>query len=154
MMFEMCLALLSLNDHVISFQAHLLTYLVLVSPPMLFLNCKLVVVIRKSRRDRGSPEMKKTFSLKNISSCLLAVACFMTLSTPAFVHAGLRMKYGAPSLDHHVNLIGGWGLTIASMNSTFNCLIFFWKNKVLRTEGLKVIKSIKIWRGIRSSFYQ
>ena len=65
MMFEMCLALLSLNDHVISFQAHLLTCSVLICPPMLFLNCKLVVVIRESRRDREvSPEIKKTFSLK------------------------------------------------------------------------------------------
>jgi hypothetical protein len=30
------------------------------------------------------------------------------------------------------------------MNCTFNCLIFFWKNKVLRAEGLKVWKSMKI----------
>jgi hypothetical protein len=32
------------------------------------------------------------------------------------------------------------------MNSTFNCLIFFWKNKILRTEGMKLIKSMKICR--------
>ena len=147
MMFEVCSALLSLNDHVISFQVHLIIFLVLVSPPMLFLNYKLLVVIRRSRRDRRvSPEMKKTFSLKNISSCLLAVACFVTLSIPAFVYAGLKMNYGALTLDHHVNLIGTWGLTIASKNSTFNCLIFFWKNKIIRTEGLSVIKSINMAR--------
>jgi hypothetical protein len=34
------------------------------------------------------------------------------------------------------------------MNSTFNCLIFFWKNNILRTEGMKVIKNI--YRRIRS----
>ena len=148
MMIEVCSALLSLNDHVISFQVHLIIFLVIVSPPMLFFNYKLLAVIRKSRRDRGvSPEMEKKFSLKNVSSCLLAVACFVTLSIPAFVYAGLKMNYAEETLtlDHHVNLIGIWGLTIASMNSTFDCIIFFWKNNVLRTEGLKAIKSIKIW---------
>jgi hypothetical protein len=28
------------------------------------------------------------------------------------------------------------------MNCTFNCLIFFWKNKILRSEGKKVIEGI------------
>ena len=37
-----------------------------------------------------------------------------------------------------------WARTAASMNSTFNCLIFYRKNKTLRTEGMKVIQSIKI----------
>ena len=80
----------------------------------------------------------------------------MTLSIPAFAYAGLKMSASYAeetlSLDHHVQLIGIWGLTIASMNPTFDCLIFYWKNKVLRTEGLKVIKSFKIWRGIQSWF--
>jgi hypothetical protein len=28
-------------------------------------------------------------------------------------------------------------------NSTLNCVIFFWKNAVLRREGIKVLKSLK-----------
>jgi hypothetical protein len=32
------------------------------------------------------------------------------------------------------------------MNSTFNSLIFFWKNKILRTEGMKIIKGLKVNR--------
>ena len=144
---QMCLLLMSLND-LISWQLYVTIFFVLVSPPMLFFNCKLLAVIRKSRGDRAvSPEMKKTFSLKNVSSCLLAVACYVTLSILPLVYAGLKRNYaqGTLTFDHHVNLIGTWGVTIISMNPTFNCLIFYWKNKVLRTEGLKVIKSIKIW---------
>ena len=150
---QICLALMSLNDFVISFQVHLLIFFVLVSPPMLFFNYKLLVVIRKSRRDRGvSPETKKKFSLKNVSSCLLAVACYVTLSIPVFVYVGLRINYtqGTLAFDHYVNLIGIWAQTITSMNPTINCIIFYWKNKVLRNEGLKVIKSIQTWRGIRA----
>jgi hypothetical protein len=33
-----------------------------------------------------------------------------------------------------------------SMNATFNCLIFYWRNKTLRKEGMKVIKSINVCR--------
>ena len=152
-MIQICLSLMSLNDFVISTQVHLLMFFVLVSPPMLFFNYKLLAIIRKSRRDRGVlPEMKETFSLKDVSSCLLAVACYVTLSIPVFVYVGLSINYtqGTLAFDHHLNLVGYWAQTIASMNPTFNCIIFYWKNKVLRSEGLKVVKSIQILRRIRA----
>jgi hypothetical protein len=36
-----------------------------------------------------------------------------------------------------------WSSSVWAMNSTFNSLIFFWKNKVLRTEGVKILKTLK-----------
>jgi hypothetical protein len=36
-----------------------------------------------------------------------------------------------------------WAATVACTNSTLNCLIFFWKNDVLRIEGKKVLKILK-----------
>ena len=147
MVVEVCLSLMSLNDQVISFPVNGLIFFVLVSLPMLFFNYKLLAVIRKSRRDRGvSPETRGKFSIKNISSCLLAVACYMTLSIPVFV--GIGMTYGQTTLtlDRRVYLIMTWCVALNSMNSTFNCLIFYWKNKVLRAEGWKVIKGINVFR--------
>ena len=148
MIIEICMALMYLNKY-ISFKVSLIAFFVLVSIPMLFFNYKLFAVVRKARRDnRVARQDKRTFPMKNISSCLLAVACYVTLSIPPLVYVGLRMNYTQATLTlyHHVNLIGTWGFTIASMNPTFNCLIFYWKNKVLRTEGLKVMKSIRICR--------
>ena len=89
--------------------------------------------------------MKQTFSLKNISSCLLVVACVVVLSIPTFVYIGLRINSPETrnTLDN-ARLAGLWALTISLMNCTLNCLIFYWKNKVLRTKGLKVLKSLKI----------
>jgi hypothetical protein len=59
---------------------------------MLFINYKLFAVARKSRRNNGiSPEMKKTFSLKNTSSGLMAVACFVVLNIPVFIYIGLSI---------------------------------------------------------------
>ena len=62
-----------------------------------------------------------------------------------FVYSVLRI--GSKDKDttfDDAELVGLWARTIASMNSTFNCLIFYWKNKILLTEGIKIIKSIKI----------
>jgi hypothetical protein len=95
--------------------------------------------------------MKKTFSLKNISSCLLAVACFVVLNIPVFVYIGLRITLTEKefTLDNEL-LAGLWAATATTMNSTFNCLIFYWKNKILRTEGMKVIKGMKICRRVQT----
>jgi hypothetical protein len=51
---------------------------------------------------------------------------------------------------NNANLAGLWTITTSLMNCTFNCLIFYWKNKVLRNEGLKVLKSLKICRPVES----
>ena len=144
---EIPLVAMSINDLVISYQVDLV-FCAIVIPPMFFINYKLFTVARKSRRDKEiSPEVRKSFSFKNISSCLLVVACLFALSIPTFVYIGLRLtsKETEFTLDN-ARLAAFWSQTIASMNSTFNCLIFYWKNKTLRAEGMKVIKSIKIFR--------
>ena len=133
-------------------QIGLLIICIIFVPPMLFINYKLFTVARKSRTNKGIPPgMKKSFTLKNISSCLLAVACLAVLSIPAFVYIGLRLtsKKKESTLDY-VNVAGLWFHTASSINSTFNCLIFYWKNKTLRNEGIKVIKSMKIGRRVQS----
>ncbi len=143
---ELTLKAMSLNHFLISLEVHILIFFILLTPPMLFINYKLFLVVRKSRRNKSlSPERKKTFSVENISSCLLVVACFAVLSIPAFVYIGPRIS--SPDTADTLNnasLAALWCATITSMNCTFNCVIFYWKNKVLRTEGLKVVKSMKI----------
>jgi hypothetical protein len=149
---EITLRVMSLNDFVISYQVHILILCILFILPMLFINYKLFLVVRKSRKNkRISLDMKKTFSLKNISSCLLAVACVVVGSIPAFVYIGLRINSPETACTlHNANLAEMWATTIILMNCTFNCLIFYWKNKVLRTAGLKVLKSMKICRRVES----
>jgi hypothetical protein len=149
---EITLVLLSFDNFVIPYQVAVLIFIIIIIPPMLFMNCKLFAVARKSRKNNGiSLEMKKTFSLKTLSSCLVAVVCFVVLNIPVFVHIGLTITLTEKefTLDNAA-LPGFWALTIASMNSTFNCLIFYWKNKILRTEGMKVIKGMKICRRVQT----
>ena len=147
---EVILGVMSSNDFVISDEWHNAFFLVFFMLPMLFINYKLFRVVRKSRKiKRISPEIKKAFSFKNISSCLLTVACVVVLSIPIGVYAGLRISL--PKTTRTLNIVylaRLWAKTIILMNGTFNCLIFYWKNKVLRTEGLKVLKSLKICRRV------
>ena len=142
---EITLTVTPLNDT-------LLIICIIFVPPMLYINCKLFMVARKTRRNKGIPPgMKKSFTLKNISSCLLAVACLAVLSIPAIVYIGLRLtSKKKESTWDNVNVAGLWFHTASSMNSTFNCLIFYWKNKTLRNEGIKVIKSMKICQRVQS----
>ena len=148
-MFEITVIAMSINDLIIPFEVGLLIFSVIFIPSMLFINYKLFTVARKSRRNNEiSPEMRKSFSFKNISSCLLVVACLFVLSIPTFIYIALRLtskEVEFTTLDN-ARIAALWAQTIASMNSTFNCLIFYWRDKTLRAEGMKVIKSIKIFR--------
>ena len=138
------LTLMNVNDLVLSNEEHALILFAILSPPMLFTNYKLFKVVWRNRRNIN---VRKSFSLKAISSCLLAVACFYVVSIPVFVYIGLKMtsKVKKFTLDQS-HLLRLWVRTITAMNATFNCLIFYWKNKTLRTEGVKVIRSIKVYR--------
>jgi hypothetical protein len=148
---ELLLVLLSVNDFVIPAQVYILILFTILFPPMIFINYKLFTIARKSRRNNEiSIKMKMTFSLKNISSCLLAVACFVVLSIPTFVYIGLEITSKETTMmSDNANLARLWSRTFVSMNSTCNCLIFYWKNKILRTEGMKLIK-VKLCRRLRS----
>ena len=148
---EITLAVTSANAF-ISYQVHGLMLCILLIPAMLFINYKLFLVVRTSRKNkRISPDMKKSFSLKNMSSCLLVAACVVVMSIPMGVYIGLRINSPETkdTLDN-ATLAWNWARTTASMTCTFNCLIFYLKNKVLRTEGFKVLKSLKICRRVDS----
>ena len=133
-------------------QLHNVIGFVIIAPPMFLINYKLFRIARKNRRNNGtSPKLKKSLSLKNVSSCLLTTACFLMLSIPGIVSVGLeKASKKTPTLSDHAKIAGLWTATIAAINSTCNCLIFFWKNTILRIEGMKLVKRMKICQRFRS----
>ena len=89
---QITLTTMSVNDLVMNYEVGLLICCTMFIPPMLFINYKLFTVTRKSRgNNKTLPDLKKSFSVKNISSSLLVVACLMVLFTPIFVYIGLRL---------------------------------------------------------------
>ena len=129
------------NGVIISVIAFRLIFMSLYFPPFMFVNVKLFTMARKVNRERAvSPGTETALKFKNISTGLWMVACLMLLYIPfSFVIAFTLTEKSSNTL----RLSYIWALTCITMNSTLNSLIFFWKNKVLRTEGIKILKILK-----------
>ncbi len=143
------LTIISVNDLVVSASVVLIIFLLIVFPPFAFLNYKLFKISRKVRRDIAnrrnnstSPDVSSLHvNLKSISTCLLAVGCPLFMYILAFFL--IKFNFAEKSTSQNARVDRFWGATVANANSTLNCLIFFWKNDVLRKEGTKILKSVK-----------
>ena len=111
--------------------------------PTLFLNYKLFTISRSLRHpNRGSTEGSISHAnLKEISTCLLVFACFIVMSIPSIIF--FVFMFIEQRKSENAKVLALWTMTVISGNSTMNCLIFFWKNKVLRREAAKVLKTLK-----------
>ena len=135
------------KDMVISYATGLMIFFVIVFPPLLFFNYKLFMISRKVRRDianrrdnTSSPEISTLHvNIKKNSTCLLSVGCFLLMYFPTFI--AIRFTENSKSENAWMALF--WTNTMANVNSTLNCLIFFWKNDVLRREGIKAVRVLK-----------
>ena len=129
------------NGVIISVIAFRLIFMSLYFPPFMFVNVKLFTMARKVNRERAvSPGTETALKFKNISTGLWMVTCLMLLYIPfSFVIAFTLTEKSSNTLK----LFYIWTLTYITINSTLNSLIFFWKNKVLRTEGIKILKILK-----------
>ena len=144
------LTIISTQDLVISFVAKWIILFVIVFPPFVFFNYKFFMISRKVRRDiasrrdkTSSPEISTLRdNLKKISTCLLAVGCLFLLYIPVFIFIAFSLagfEFGENTI---FRLIIFWTKTVSNANSTLNCLIFFWKDDVLRGEGKKAVKAL------------
>ena len=108
--------------------------------------------IAKSKRadERVSPstatsesqirQKRIVISLKNISACFLVVGCFFFCSCPRIIYSTLLFSTQMSPYDRQELLVLKlWSTTFVSINSTVNCLIFFWRNSILCREGMKLI---------------
>ena len=115
-----------------------------------FANCKMFTIAKSKRSDeRVAPSFAtsvnnngktRAINLKSISTCSLAVGCFFVCSCPRIIYSALRFTSGTPPYDRQVWLFDIWSSTFLSINSALNCLIFFWRNSILRREGMKILQ--------------
>ena len=138
--------LLQLNIKIL---ANLLTLIIFSVLLLLFiyLNYKMFL-IGNSKRDKETDAMptnqeRKSLKLQSnrFSTCSLTVICFFVCFCPYFVYSALRLTSYKSTPFVKLAWYQIWAATFVSMNSTFNCLIFFWRNSILRREGMKTIKS-------------
>ncbi len=118
---------------------------------LVYLNYKMFVIAKSKQANdiivlgshaSGETEKEKRFvSFKRISTCFFVVVCTFICFCPSIVYTGLCWKWGiSPFHERQFLLLQLWASTSFSLSSTLNCLIFFWRNTVLRREGMKIIK--------------
>ena len=141
--FSTTLQVVAIDDMIISSAHAEMIFAIAVFPPLLYFNFKLFKISREVRRRKAaSPEKRTTINLKSISTCLLVVVCLVVLSISTCVFTVVDIV-SENRQACNVRLSYVWGITSYNMNCTFNCLIFFWKNKILRARGIKILKTFK-----------
>jgi hypothetical protein len=120
----------------------------------IFLNYKMFIIAKSKREvERAASNSTATssyqerkkhkLSLNNISTCYLAVGCFLVCLFPHIIYSALSLILETPWYNRQILLFHIWCVTFISLNSTINCLIFFWRNSILRREGMKTVKRFR-----------
>ena len=78
-------------------------------------------------------------SLGKISTCSLVLICLFVCYVPWIVRLAIEMKQPGRR-DQNKFLFDLWTDTLFTINSSLNCLIFFYKNSVLRHHGRIFLK--------------
>ena len=113
-------------------------------------NYKMFAIAKSKRKDKriapadgaassNQERKKRMVNFKNISTCLLAAGCYFICSLPQLIYSSWRTTSSKSWNDSEIRLFAIWCNTFLFMNSTFNCLIFFWRNSILRREGMKTV---------------
>ena len=84
---------------------------------------------------RNIEATKHKVTLRKISTCLLAGVCLTVCSLPHLVFYVLALLGKLDWRNQSAHIIHLWADTFQSINSTLNCLIFFYKNGTLRRHG-------------------
>jgi hypothetical protein len=117
----------------------------------IYLNYKMFKIAKSKREDeRVAPttatstdknRKKRMLNLKSISTCSLAVGCYFVCSCPQIIYSASRLASALSERQSLLFLL--WSTTFISLNSTFNCVIFFWRNSILRREGMKIVNAFR-----------
>lgn len=104
---------------------------------MAFMNYTMFKIAAARRRKQASKP--RSAVLKKNVTCLLAVACFFVCYVPLIVYSVFKITPTAVTSERNLSLLRLWGNTILYTSSTWNCLIFFWRNEILRSAGKKLV---------------
>ena len=118
--FEVILLVISSSVKAFSYEVKVTIFLTIFSPPFLFVNIKLFNIIRRMcKSNMVSPNVNTMGKLKNISSCLMAIACLQLLLIPSAISIAFSFVKELSSVKLMIYLI--WTCTILAMRSTLNC---------------------------------
>ena len=106
---------------------------------MLFINGRMFVIAgQKWTPPGGVQRSTPSAEAKRSHTCLVVIVCFFICVSPAIAYSILRFR----GLSFH-GMFGSWAVTLSTMNSSLNCVIFAWRNRTLYTEVKKTLTALK-----------
>ena len=107
---------------------------------MIFINGSLVIA-RQKRTPLGVQRSTPSAEAKRSHTCLVVTVCFLICVSPLMAYNVL--KFRGITFD---GMFWFWAVTPATMNSSLNCVIFAWRNKILYVEVKKTLTVLKNFR--------
>ena len=93
----------------------------------------LVSMGRLSTRPEHRNNVVKKSNFQKISTCSLAVACLLLCYCLYVIHSVLQLcRITQEWNDQTLRIVQLWSRTFACLNSSLNCLVFFYRNSALR----------------------
>ena len=90
--------------------------------------------------ERKKCKLTSAASLGKMSTCSLAALCLFICYCPALIILLFELT-GNPDWSHPIwCVINLWTETLVTLNSSLNCLIFFYRNSTLWFHGKKILK--------------
>ena len=102
------------------------------------MNYKMFMIAMVAKRNGNR---RSAVNFKTASTCLLAVLCLFFSSIPLILYFFFEI-FSTFNDDVLVSYYL-WAVTAVTMDSTFNCFLFFWRNKILRAEGVKILNRFR-----------
>ena len=104
------------------------------------MNCRMFRIAIRAKRNNQPAKTHLANSKKNLT-CLLAVACFYVCAAPVIGYTVIMIAANGLLSADNMMLLRLWVNTSLTLNSTCNCVIFFWRNETLRSAGKKLLSS-------------
>lgn len=127
-------------------QLFVVIFLLLTLSLLTFIHVKIAVAVYKRRRvgfvgnaQSSNVRESKSFlhGVREAKSCLLVLFCTVLCYLPAIIEDGMPN-----SSTFVIFVLNPWRNTFVLAASFLNCIVFFWRNAILRKEAKKIFRSL------------
>ena len=110
---------------------------------MVFMHSRIFITVYKRRRiepavssniQRGKAFLR---GVRDAKSCLMVLCCTVCCYLPASIESGMRTKIMFKEI-----VLDPWGATFILSASVLNSVVFYWRNKILRKEAMRILRKL------------
>jgi hypothetical protein len=116
---------------------------------MVFMHSKIFITVYKRRRiepaassniQRGKAFLR---GVRDAKSCLLVLCCTICCYLPASIENGMRTKTMFKEI-----VLAPWAATFILSSAMLNSVVFYWRNKILRKEAMRILRTL-YWKYLK-----